>query len=36
MYGPQASFFAELFGTKVSYSGVYLGYNVASLFAAVL
>jgi MFS transporter, MHS family, shikimate and dehydroshikimate transport protein len=36
MYGPQASFFAELFGTKVRYSGVSLGYNLASIFAAAL
>ena len=36
MYGPQASFFAELFGTKVRYSGVSLGYNLASIFAGAL
>ena len=28
MYGPQASFLSELFGTKVRYSGVSLGYNL--------
>jgi MFS family permease len=36
MYGPQASFFSELFGTKVRYSGVSLGYNLASIFAGAL
>jgi MFS family permease len=36
MYGPQASFLAELFGTKVRYSGVSLGYNLASIFAGAL
>ena len=36
MYGPQASFFAELFGTKVRYSAVSLGYNLASIFAGAL
>ena len=36
MYGPQASFFAELFGTKVRYSGISLGYNLASIFAGAL
>jgi MFS transporter, MHS family, shikimate and dehydroshikimate transport protein len=36
MYGPQASFLAELFGIKVRYSGVSLGYNLASIFAGVL
>ena len=36
MYGPQASFFAELFGAKVRYSGVSLGYNLASIFAGAL
>jgi metabolite-proton symporter len=36
MYGPQASFFAELFGTRVRYSGVSLGYNLASIFAGAL
>ena len=33
---PQASFFSELFGTKVLYSGVSLGYNLASIFAGAL
>jgi MFS transporter, MHS family, shikimate and dehydroshikimate transport protein len=36
MYGPQASFFSELFGTNVRYSGVSLGYNLASIFAGAL
>jgi MFS transporter, MHS family, shikimate and dehydroshikimate transport protein len=36
MYGPQASFLTELFGTKVRYSGVSLGYNLASIFAGAL
>lgn len=33
MYGPQAAFFSELFGTRVRYSGVALGYNLATLVA---
>jgi hypothetical protein len=33
MYGPQASFFAELFPAKVRYSGASLGYQLASIFA---
>jgi MFS transporter, MHS family, shikimate and dehydroshikimate transport protein len=33
MYGPQAAFFAELFGTRVRYSGASLGYQLASVFA---
>jgi MFS transporter, MHS family, shikimate and dehydroshikimate transport protein len=36
MYGPQASFFSEMFGTKVRYSGAALGYNLASIFAGAL
>jgi MFS family permease len=36
MYGPQASFLSELFSTKVRYSGVSLGYNLASVFAGAL
>src|SRR5262249_11800546 len=36
MYGPQASFFAELFGTRVRYSGASLGYQLASVFAGGL
>jgi MFS family permease len=30
MYGPQAAFFSELFGTRVRYSGASLGYQLAS------
>jgi MFS family permease len=33
MYGPQAAFLSELFGTKVRYSGVSIGYQLASIFA---
>jgi metabolite-proton symporter len=36
MYGPQASFFSELFGTKVRYSGASLGYQLASVLAGGL
>lgn len=30
MYGPQAAFFSELFGTRVRYTGASLGYQVAA------
>jgi MFS family permease len=33
MYGPQAAFFSELFGTGVRYSGVSIGYQLASVAA---
>ncbi len=33
MYGPQAAFFSELFGTKVRYSGASIGYQLASIAA---
>jgi metabolite-proton symporter len=33
MYGPQAAYFSELFGTRVRYSGASLGYQLASVFA---
>ena len=33
MYGPQAAFFSELFGTSVRYSGASLGYQLASPLA---
>ncbi|MFT4691013.1 MAG: MHS family shikimate/dehydroshikimate transporter-like MFS transporter [Limisphaerales bacterium] len=33
MYGPQAAFFSELFGTRVRYSGASIGYQLASPFA---
>lgn len=36
MYGPQASFFSELFGTRVRYSAASLGYQLASVFAGGL
>ncbi|MDQ4128651.1 MAG: MHS family MFS transporter [Actinomycetota bacterium] len=36
IYGPQASFFSELFGTRVRYSGASLGYQLASVFAGGL
>jgi MFS family permease len=36
MYGPQASFFAELFGTRVRYSGASIGYQLASVLAGGL
>lgn len=36
MYGPQAAFLSELFGTKVRYSGISIGYQLASVFAGGL
>ena len=33
MYAPQSSFFAELFGTRVRYSGLSVGYQLASVIA---
>ena len=33
MYGPQAAFFTELFGTKARYTGVSVGAQLASLVA---
>jgi hypothetical protein len=36
MYGPQAAFFAELFGTNVRYSGASLGAQLAAPFAGGL
>jgi len=36
MYGPQASFFAELFGANVRYTGASLGYQFASVFGGGL
>lgn len=33
MYGPQAAFFTEMFGTNVRYSGVSVGYQLASIVA---
>jgi MFS transporter, MHS family, shikimate and dehydroshikimate transport protein len=36
MYGPQAAFFSELFGTRVRYSGASLGSQLASVLAGGL
>lgn len=36
MYGPQAAFFSELFGTRVRYSGASLGYQLAAPLAGGL
>lgn len=36
MYGPQAAFFSELFGTGVRYTGASLGYQLASPLAGGL
>ena len=33
MYGPQAAYFSELFGTRVRYTGASVGYQLASVFA---
>jgi MHS family shikimate/dehydroshikimate transporter-like MFS transporter len=36
VYGTQASFYAELFGTRVRYSGASLGYQLAGIFGGAL
>ncbi|MFI6099129.1 MFS transporter [Lentzea sp. NPDC051213] len=36
MYGPQAAFFSEMFGTRVRYSGASIGYQLASIVAGAL
>lgn len=36
MYGPQASFLAELFPTKIRYTGASVGYQLAGVFAGGL
>jgi metabolite-proton symporter len=36
MYGPQAAFFSELFGTRVRYSGASIGYQLASIAAGAV
>ncbi|MFO0425015.1 MAG: MFS transporter [Planctomyces sp.] len=36
MYGPQAAFFSELFGTRTRYTGASLGYQLASPLAGGL
>jgi MFS transporter, MHS family, shikimate and dehydroshikimate transport protein len=33
MYGPQGAFYAEMFGTRVRYSGASLGYQLASVLS---
>ena len=32
MYGPQAAYFSELFGTRMRYTGASVGYQLASVF----
>lgn len=36
MYGPQSSFIAEMFPTKVRYSGASMGYQMAGIFGGAL
>ena len=36
MYGPQAAYFSELFGTRLRYSGASIGYQLASVLAGAL
>jgi metabolite-proton symporter len=36
VYGPQASFYAELFGTRVRYSGASFSYQIAGIFGGAL
>jgi hypothetical protein len=36
LYGPQAAFFSELFGTHTRYTGASLGYQLAAPFAGGL
>lgn len=36
MYGPQAAYFSELFGTRLRYSGASIGYQMASVVAGAL
>ena len=36
MYGPQAAFLTELFGTRVRYSGASLGYQLAGVLGGAL
>lgn len=36
MYGPQAAFMAEMFETKVRYTGASLGYQIASMIAGAI
>ena len=36
MYGPQAAYFAELFGTRVRYSGASIGYQAIAIYMALM
>lgn len=36
MYGPQAAFIAELFGTRLRYSGASMGYQIAGIIGGAL
>jgi metabolite-proton symporter len=36
MYGPQAAFIAEMFPTKIRYSGASMGYQLAGIFGGAL
>lgn len=36
MYGPQAALFAEMFGTRVRYSGVSIGYQLGGMLGGAL
>jgi MFS family permease len=36
MYGPQAAFVAELFATRLRYSGASMGYQIAGIFGGAL
>jgi MFS family permease len=36
MYGPQASFIAELFPTRVRYTGASMGYQLAGILGGAL
>ena len=36
MYGPQAAFLAELFSTRVRYSGASLGYQIGAILGGAL
>ena len=36
MYGPQAAFIAEMFPTKVRYTGASMGYQLAGIFGGAL
>jgi hypothetical protein len=36
MYGPQAAFFTELFGTRMRYTGVSIGAQLSAIVAGAL